>query len=136
VDIFLHFFEVKKQGKSLWVSLSNIPGRVLLSLFQQSFKGWKGRFFKVCCSDYDPSALDGFTLYWVKEVQTMKPKSLDELPSNDREACQIMTSVEGFETATLINLGFNADALARYISRNAFPHNFLTFVFVGFLFDA
>ena len=31
---FLHFFEVKKQGKSLWVSLSNIPGRVLLSLFQ------------------------------------------------------------------------------------------------------
>jgi len=136
VDIFLHFFEVKKQGKSLWVSLSNIPGRVLLSLLQQSFKGWKGRFFKVCCSDYDPSALDDFPLYWVKEVNTMKSKSLDELPSNDREACQILTSVGGFETATLINLEFNVDALARYISRNVLPHNFLTFVFVRFLFDA
>ena len=32
VNVFLHFFKVKKQGKSLWVSLSNIPGRVLLSL--------------------------------------------------------------------------------------------------------
>ena len=63
VDIFLHFFEVKKQGKSLWVSLSNIPGRVLLTLFQQSFKGGKGKFFKVCCSDLVPSALDGFPLY-------------------------------------------------------------------------
>jgi len=108
VDVFLHFFEVKKQGKSLWVSLSNIPGRVLLSLFQQSFKGWKGKFFKVCCSDYDPSTLDDFPLYWVKEVKTMKSKSLDELPSNDREACQILTSVGGFETATLISLEFNA----------------------------
>ena len=100
----LHFFELKKQGKSLWVSLSNIPGRVLLSLFQQSFKGWKGKFFKVCCSDYDPSALDGFPLYWVNEVKTMKSKSLDELPSNDREACKILTSVGGFDTATLISL--------------------------------
>jgi len=136
VDVFLHFFEVKKQGKSLWVSLSNIPGRVLLSLFQQSFKGWKGKFFKVCCSDYDPSALDGFPLYWVKEVKTMKSKSLDELPSTDREACQILASVGGFETATLINLEFNADPLAKYISMNVLPYNFLAFVFVGFLLDA
>jgi len=31
VDIFLHFFEVKKQGKSLWVSFSGIVGRILVS---------------------------------------------------------------------------------------------------------
>jgi len=121
VDIFLHFFEVKKQGKSLWVILSNIPGRVLLTLFQQSFKGWKGKFFKVCCSDFDPSALDDFPLYWVKEVKTMKPKSLDELPSNDREACQILTSTGGFDTATLISLEYNVEALAKYISMRATP---------------
>jgi len=136
VYIFLHFFEVKKQGKSLWVSLSNIPGRVLLSLFQQSFKGWKGRFFKVFCSDYDPSALDGFPLYWVKEVKTVKPKSLDELPSKDREACQILTSVGGFDTATLISLEYNVEALTQYISMRASPHNLLFPAFVGFLFDA
>jgi len=107
-----------------------------LSIFQQSFKGWKGKFFKVCCSDYDPSALDDFPLYWVKEVKTMKSKSLDERPSNVREVCQILTSVRGFETATLINLEFNADALAKYISMNVLPYNFLAFVFVGFLLDA
>jgi len=136
VDVFLHFFEEKKQGKSLWMSLSNILGRVLLSLFQQSFKGWKGKFFKVCCSEYDPFALDGFPLYWVKEVKTVKPKSLDELPSNDREACKILTSVGGFDTATLINLEFNAEALAKYISTNASCCNLLASVSVGFLLDA
>ena len=36
VDVFLHFFEVKKQGKSLWVSFSGIAGRIILSLFQNS----------------------------------------------------------------------------------------------------
>ena len=62
VDIFLHFFEVKKQGKSLWVSFSGIAGRILFSLFQNSYKGWKGKFFRVCCTKQDPTALDGFPL--------------------------------------------------------------------------
>ncbi len=48
VDIFLHFFEVKRQINNLWVTLSNVPGRILLTPFQQTFTGWKGRFFKVC----------------------------------------------------------------------------------------
>ena len=100
------------------MSLNNIPRRVLLTLFQQSLKGWKGKFFKVCCSEFDPSALDGFPLYWVKEVKT---KSLDELPSNDREACQILTSAGGFDTATLISLEYNAEALAKYISMRVIP---------------
>jgi len=44
VDVF---FEVKKQGKSLWVSFSGVTGRILLTLFQNSYKGWKGLFFRV-----------------------------------------------------------------------------------------
>jgi len=51
----------------------------------------------------------------------MKPKSLDELPSNDREACQILTSAGGFDTATLISLKYNAEALAKYISMRVIP---------------
>jgi len=92
IDVFLHFFEVKKQGKSLWVSFSSIAGRVLFTLFQQFFKGWRGKFFRVCCSDYDRTALDDFPLYWVEKVKLTKPKSLDELPLTDREACQILAS--------------------------------------------
>jgi len=80
VDIFLHFFEVKRQRNNLWVTLSNVPGRVLLTPFQHSFTGWKGRFFKVCCSDLVPSAVDGFPLYWVKEPRALKSKPLKRLP--------------------------------------------------------
>jgi len=83
IDIFLHFFKVKKQGKSLWVSFSGIAGRILLSLFQQSYKGWRGKFFRGCCTDHDRTALDGFPLYWVQKLKLTKPKTLDELPSTD-----------------------------------------------------
>ena len=57
VDIFLHFFEVKRQKNNLWVTLSNVPGRVLLTPFQNSFTRWKGRFFKVCV----PSRIQALT---------------------------------------------------------------------------
>jgi len=103
VDIFLHFFEVKKQGKSLWVNFSGIAGRILLSLFQQSYKGWRGKFFRVCCTDHDPTTLDGFPLYWVKEVKLTKPKTLDELPSADRGVCQVLANMGViFNTTQLI----------------------------------
>jgi len=54
----------------------------------------------------------------------VKPKSLDELPSNDGEACQVLTSVGGFDTATLISLEYNVEALAQYISMKASPITF------------
>jgi len=84
VDVFLHFFKVKKQGKSLWVSFSGIAGRIILSLFQNSYKGWKGKFFRVCCAKRDPTALGGFPLYWTEHPKLLKPKALDELSSADR----------------------------------------------------
>ena len=66
----------------------------------------------------------------------MKSKSLDELPSNDREACKILASVGGFDTATLINLEFNADALGKYISMDVLLCSLLAFISVEFLLDA
>ena len=68
VDVFLHFFEAKSSGKNLWVSFSGVAGRVLLTLFQQSYKGFKGKFFRVCCTVHDHTLLDGFPLYWVKKL--------------------------------------------------------------------
>jgi len=135
VDIFLHFFEVKRQKNNLWVTLSNVPGRVLLTPFQHSFTGWKGKFFKVCCSDLVPSALHGFPLYWVKEVRALKSKSLKGLPSNDREACRILASAGGFDAAALISIEYNAEALEKYISMRDSPYNLLFLAFAGFLHD-
>jgi len=113
VDVFLHFFEVKKQGKSLWVSFSRVAGRILLTLFQNSYKGWKGKFFRVCCTKHDPTALDGFPLYWVEEPKLIKPKSLDELPSADREVCVALAGLGiVFSTVKLTACEFHASALS------------------------
>ena len=67
VDVFLFLFEAKNPGDRLWVSLNGIAGRSILSIFQQSYKDWKGKFVKVCQNDQDPSLLDGFPLYWVNK---------------------------------------------------------------------
>ena len=113
VDIFLHFFEVKRQRNNLWVTLSNVPGKVLLTPFQNS--EWKGRFFKICCSDLVPSALDGFLLYWVRETRALKSKPFKKLAPNDQVVCRILVEAGGFDSATLISLEFNAGTLKKYI---------------------
>ena len=64
-----------------------MTGRVLFSLFQQSYKGFRGKFFRVCASDHDRAALDGFSLYWVEELKFNKAKTLDELSLASRETC-------------------------------------------------
>ena len=111
VDIFLHFFEVKRQRNNLWVTLRNVPGRVLLTPFQNSFTGWKGRFFKICCSNLVPSALDGFPLYWVGETKALKSKPFKKLAPIDQVVCRILAEAGGFDSATLISLEFNAGTL-------------------------
>jgi len=65
VNVFLHFFEAQSLEKNLWVSFSVVAGRVLLTLSQQSYKGLKWKFFRVCCTAHDPTLMDGFPLYWV-----------------------------------------------------------------------
>jgi len=87
VDVFVHFFEAKSPGKNLWVSFNGVARRVLLTLFQQSYKGFKGKFFRVCCIDHDRTFLDGFPLYWVRKLEFKKPRTLEELTPHDREFC-------------------------------------------------
>ena len=133
VDIFLHFFEVKRQRNNLWVTLNNDPGRVLLTPFQHSFTGWKGKFFKVCCFGLVPSALDSFPLYWVRETRALKFRPLKNLPSSDQVACKILAGAGGFDAAALISLEYNAEALEKYICTRVTLN--LSFTFPGFLHD-
>jgi len=130
VDIFLHFFEVKRKRNNLWVTLNNVPGRVLLSPFQNSFTGWKGRFFKICCSDLVPSALDGFPLYWARETRALKSKPFKKLAPNDQVVCRILAEAGGFDSATLISLEFNAGTLEKYICMSPCPRNFRLWCFL------
>jgi len=63
VDVFLFLFEAKNPSDRLWVSLNGIAGRYILSIFQQYYKDWKGKFVRVFRNDQDPTLLDGFPLY-------------------------------------------------------------------------
>jgi len=57
--------------------------RVLLTLFQQSYKGFKKKFLKICCIVHDPTLVDGFPLYWVEKPGVKKPRSLEDLAAPD-----------------------------------------------------
>ena len=116
VDVFLYFFEAKSPGKRLWVSFNGVAGRVLLTLFQQSYKGFKWKFFRVCCTDYDRTFLDGFPLYWVKKLEFKKPRTLEELTLHDRKLCQVLVSLGVvFNTTQLIKHEFSPSDLKGYI---------------------
>jgi len=84
VDVFLYFVKSKNPGKKLWMSFNGVAERVLMSLFQQSYKGFKGKFFKICCSKFDPTLLD--------------------LALQDREVCEFFSNLGAvFSTEELTN---------------------------------
>jgi len=133
VDVFLHFFEAKSPGNNLWVSLSGVTGRVLFSLFQQSYKGFRGKFFRVCASDHDRRALDGFPLYWVEELKFSKAKTLDELSLTSRETCQVLAILGMiFNTAEIIKHGRDPAALAKYLGMGFLHHLFIHMLCITF----
>jgi len=122
VDVFLHFFEAKSLRKNLWVSFNEIAGRMFLTLFQKSYKGFRGKFFRVCSSEADPTAFDGFPLYWVGKLKLKKAKTLDELSSADREVCQVFANLGVmFNTAELIKHEYDPVALSRCIDMGVIP---------------
>jgi len=47
VKVFLYFFKAKHMSRQLWVSLNGASERCLLTLFQSSYKKFKGKFVKV-----------------------------------------------------------------------------------------
>ena len=61
-------------------------------------------------------------MYWVQQLKLTKPKTLDELPSTDREVFQILASVGVLDTAELIAREYNSEALTEYISMGTTPH--------------
>ena len=121
---------------NLWVSFSEITGRVILSLFQQSYKGFKGKFFRICYSEANRTSLDGFPLYWVGGLKLKKAKTLDELSSVDREVCQVLASLGVvFNTAELIKNEYSPTGLAGYIDMGIpSPPSSSTALFIPLLF--
>lgn len=125
VDVFLFLFEAKNPGDRLWVSFNGIAGRSILSIFQQSYKDWKGKFVRVCCNDQSPTLLDGFPLYWVdkgkKDSQDhfRKARSPEKMGELDRDLCNFWKEVAStnttLPTSSIIKFEFYEDQLDFYI---------------------
>jgi len=89
-DVFLYFFEAKNPGDRSWVSLNGMTGRVILGLYQQSFKDGKGRFYMITSNEHNPALLEGFPLYWVPKVEFRKPRGLEVMAPYERELCGLL----------------------------------------------
>ena len=122
VDVFLFLFEAKNR---LWISLNRITGRSILSIFQQSYKDWKGKFIKVRPNEQDPSLLNGFPLYWVHKGNKdskecfRRPRSPDNMGELDKDLCLFWKSVAAtnitFPTASIISFEFFEGQLEAHI---------------------
>ena len=116
IDTFLYFFEVKDPGKKLWVSFNGVAGRVLLTLFQQSYKGFKKNFFKVWSNRRDPALLDGFPLYWMEKPNLQRARSFRDLSPQERGVCELLSVFPTpFCTSELLKREFNPKNLKTYI---------------------
>jgi len=122
VDAFLFFFEAKSPAKKLWVRFNNVAGRVLLMLFQQSYKGFKKNLFKVRSNRRDPALLDGFSLYWAEKPNLQRPQSLEDLPPQVRGVCEFLSGLHTpFSTLELLKLEFSPKNLKKYIDTFLIP---------------
>ena len=125
VNVFLFLFEAKNPGDRLWVSLSGIAGRSILSIFQQSYKDWKGKFVRVCHNDQDPTLLDGFPLYWVNKGKKeskdnfRRARSPEKMGDLDKDLCNFWKGVAfsniTLPTSSIITFEFHEDQLDFHI---------------------
>ena len=114
VGVFLYLFEVKKLKCQLWVSVNSVSWKGILTLFQSSYKNFKGHFLKVRANKKHPDLLDGFPLYWTEKPNFKVTRRLDKLAPADQEVCKFFTSLlVAFDTTYLLANEFDPDSLKR-----------------------
>ena len=108
-------------SSKLRVSLNGAPRRALFTLFQSSYKNFKGKFVKVRASTRNPTLLDGFPLYWTREPKFQSAWRLEDLSPKDQGIYQFLLSLKVvFDTSYLISKGYILGALKAYTST---PHS-------------
>ena len=115
VESFLYFFEAKRLGHQLWVFFNGVSGRGLYTLFQSSYKNFKGKFLKIRSSRRYLTLLDGFPLYWTQKPNFQGARRLEDLPPPHQETCKFLSILKvTFDTAFLLNNEFSTQVLKRY----------------------
>jgi len=87
-----------------------------LTLFQQSYKGFKKNFFKVRCNWRDPSLLDGFPLYWTKKLNLRRVRGPEDLSTQDQGVCELLSEFSApLSTLELLKREYSPEDLESYI---------------------
>jgi len=74
----------------------------------------------VCSAKHDPTALDGFPLYWTEHPKLLKAKALNEFSSADRGVCKALAGLGiVFDKLKLIACEYNAHTLSTYFGGEA-----------------
>jgi len=105
--MFFYFFEYKPSKRTSWASVSGAKGRAILTLFQSSYKSFKGRFIKIQKTDQNPDFFEGFPLYWSSNPQSQQTRSPDNLERNEFNDYKNLDDLGiVFETSILLKLEF------------------------------
>jgi len=116
MEVFFYFFEFKQSSWQLWASFNGVSGRGLLTLFQSSYKKFKGQFIKVHALVGDSSLLDGFPLYWSSHPRFQSARQLEDLFPRERGICEFMENLKVvFDTPTLLTKEYLPSFLKAYI---------------------
>jgi len=103
----------------MWCSLSEVSGRCLLTLFNSSYKGFKGVFVKIQAPKHNPSLLEGFPLYWCQFPNLQTPRQLGDLDPCKKRDCLMLEQLNIiFDTRKLLELEFRVVDLKFHIGTN------------------
>jgi len=78
-------FSFTSLRKYSWPSkgfVSGVSGWSVLSLFQSSFKNFKGRFFKIWSPAHDDNILEGFPLYLMSSPHNQQVRRKEDLDNS------------------------------------------------------
>ena len=76
----------------------------------------------MCSAKHNPTALDGFPLYWTERPKLLRAKALEELSPADREVTKALAGLGiVFDTLKLVASEYNAHALTTYFGKETLP---------------
>jgi len=107
------------------MSLSGVEGRGLFTLYQSSYKRFRGAFVKILAPAHNPTLLEGFPLYWTKTPLLKRARPFEELDPADQKGC---AELEGLEV--IFNIRKILDLEYREVDLKLFIGIYFDLVFV------
>lgn len=137
VERFFSFFQAKVSPKVTWTSLNNQPRWGLLIAVTQSYKDFKGKYFRVKAGPRCPNLLvdrsgnERFPLYWTRGPLGKLGHDYRWLTDEEKEDVAILECAAPMKCSDLFGLEDDKEALFAFLC-NLF--DFIIFVFLSSFF--